>query len=84
MRSMSSGALLSRAPSPLVLDGTTGQPWGPGSPIGGRPRAAPASWISLTPVNPTPWICGGGALKDGRLLVDLNPHPDEFGPARKQ
>ena len=57
MRSISSGALLSRALMPPELAGTTGQPCGPICSIGGRPRSAPASWISLTPVKPTPWIC---------------------------
>ena len=57
MRSISSGALLSSAPRPLVLDGMTGQPCGPAWVIGGLPRPAPSSWISFTPVKPTPWIC---------------------------
>ena len=40
-----------------MLDGTTGQPCGPSCWIGGAPRTAPSSWISLTPVKPTPLIC---------------------------
>ena len=43
--------------SPPVLDGTTGHPCGPIWLIGGVPLTAPASWISLTPVKPTPLIC---------------------------
>ena len=40
-----------------MLDGTTGQPCGPIWLIGGVPLTAPSSWISLTPVKPTPLIC---------------------------
>ena len=56
MRSINSGALLSSAPSPPVADGSTGQPCGPMRLIGGAPLTAPSSWISLTPVKPTPLI----------------------------
>ncbi len=57
MRSSSSGAELSSAPSPPELLGTTGQPCGPGVVSGRAPLTAPSSWISLTPVKPTPLIC---------------------------
>ena len=35
----------------------TGQPCGPIWVSGGAPLTAPSSWISLTPVKPTPLIC---------------------------
>ncbi len=35
----------------------TGQPCGPTCVIGRAPFTAPPSWISLTPVKPTPLIC---------------------------
>ena len=57
MRSISSGALLSSAPRPPELAGITGQPCGPACVIGRAPFTAPPSWISLTPVKPTPLIC---------------------------
>ena len=37
--------------------GRPGSPAGRVCVIGGLPRTAPSSWISLTPVKPTPWIC---------------------------
>ena len=57
MRSISSGAELSSAPSPPELAGMTGQPCGPIWVIGRAPLTAPSSWISVTPVKPTPLIC---------------------------
>ncbi len=84
MRSISSGALLSNAPRPPELAGTTGQPCGPCCVIGRAPFTAPASWISLTPVKPTPLICRGRALEHRRFAIDFDAHPDEFRPIRKQ
>ena len=49
-----------------------------------RPRTAPSSWISLTPVKPTPLICARRALEHRRLLIDLDPDPHEFGPVGEQ
>ena len=57
MRSISSGALFRSALMPPDVAGMTGQPCGPTCSIGGWPRSAPVSWISETPVKPTPWIC---------------------------
>ena len=77
MRSISSGALLSSAPSPPELDGMTGQPCGPGWLIGRPPLTAPVSWISLTPVKPTPLIsavvpCSTGVSSSTLIRTQTN------------
>ena len=84
MRSISSGALLSSAPMPPEVAGTTGQPCGPSCSIGGRPRSAPVELDFADAGEADAVDLRAGALEHRRLLIDLDPHPDELGPVGKQ
>ena len=84
MRSISSGALLSRAPSPPDVAGTTGQPCGPNL-RDRRARRARAVELDFADAGEADAVdLRGGALEHRRLLIDVDPHPDEFGAVREQ
>ena len=84
MRSISSGAELSKAPSPPDDDGITGQPCGPSWVIGWRALDRAVELDFADPGEADALDLRGGALEHRGLGIDLDPHPDEFGPVGEQ